>query len=147
MCAILDGGKVACAPVWDLRKGAFGTGTVRFEPEVREPGKVTDLAIVEHDICAIVDGGHVKCWWPPQPFQRDPSRSGDDDPRRGVRDVGGLEDVVALAGGSQHMCALISGGTVQCWGMDDVGQLGDGAPLESSKVPVRVLAPVPLGAN
>ena len=147
MCADLGDGDVACAPVWDLRKGAFAMGTVRFEAEVREPGAVRDLQIGEGDVCAILESGLVKCWWPPDPFKRRGPTSGeDDDPRRGVRDVAGLEGAVSLAGGSQHMCALVGGGGVRCWGMDEKGQLGDGDPLEYSKTPTHVLAARPLAA-
>ncbi len=46
--------------------------------------------------------------------------------------VMGLEGVVALASGANHVLALTSGGTVLAWGRNAEGQLGDGSTLPSS---------------
>ena len=37
-----------------------------------------------------------------------------------------LKDVVQLEAGGAHSCVLTTSGAVKCWGMNDVGQLGDG---------------------
>jgi len=37
----------------------------------------------------------------------------------------GVNNVVDIALGQDHTCALIDNGTVQCWGRDNSGQLGD----------------------
>lgn len=42
-------------------------------------------------------------------------------------EVPALTDVRALASGSFHTCALDGAGVVSCWGLDEQGQLGDGA--------------------
>jgi len=34
--------------------------------------------------------------------------------------------IIALSGGDEHTCAVLEGGTVTCWGLDNHGQLGDG---------------------
>src|SRR5206468_9302236 len=42
-------------------------------------------------------------------------------------DVTGLGSGVAgIAGGGFHSCAVMSGGSLKCWGDDGNGQLGDG---------------------
>jgi alpha-tubulin suppressor-like RCC1 family protein len=52
--------------------------------------------------------------------------------------------VVALAAGpaAQHTCAILADGSVQCWGSDSDGQLGDGMttrdPDRKSAGPVSV---------
>lgn len=44
---------------------------------------------------------------------------------------------VQLAAGSSHACALLSDGTVRCWGRNDFGQLGTGTAADST-TPVPV---------
>src|SRR5436309_2608417 len=41
-------------------------------------------------------------------------------------EAGPQNDIVALALGFSHGCALLSGGTVWCWGSNRAGQLGNG---------------------
>ena len=45
--------------------------------------------------------------------------------------------VVALSAGDDHTCSLHADGTVQCWGSNDFGQLGN-PDVESSPTPVPV---------
>jgi alpha-tubulin suppressor-like RCC1 family protein len=45
--------------------------------------------------------------------------------------------VQALASGSAHACVRIQDGTVQCWGNNASGQLGDGTTIDRSS-PIRV---------
>jgi alpha-tubulin suppressor-like RCC1 family protein len=41
--------------------------------------------------------------------------------------ISGLSSIKQIAVGFDHACAVRSDGTVWCWGLDGVGQLGDGA--------------------
>ncbi|EFC79732.1 regulator of chromosome condensation RCC1 [Parafrankia sp. EUN1f] len=54
-----------------------------------------------------------------------------------VTDLTGLDDVRAVAGGYTVGFALNSDGTVWAWGLNDVGQLGNGTIINSN-VPVQV---------
>jgi alpha-tubulin suppressor-like RCC1 family protein len=51
--------------------------------------------------------------------------------------VPGLRNVVAVSAGCEWSLALLADGRVMAWGLDDLGQLGDGART-NSHVPVQV---------
>ena len=57
----------------------------------------------------------------------------------GTFDDGSVRALTAtpIAAGDQHTCAIVANGTVQCWGKNDHGQLGDGTKTDSS-IPVTV---------
>jgi alpha-tubulin suppressor-like RCC1 family protein len=55
-------------------------------------------------------------------------------------DVFGVANAVSLAAGGSNTCAVISGGTVRCWGSNEGGVLANGAaaPPSSVFVPTRI---------
>ena len=80
--------------------------------------------------CAIADDNRVHCWGDNEFLQvglapADTGKSGLTS--IGVRNVPtGLEsiDVMSVAAGGDHTCAITGQGTVKCWGRNDSGQLG-----------------------
>jgi alpha-tubulin suppressor-like RCC1 family protein len=64
---------------------------------------------------------------------------------------GGLNRVMALTAGAMHTCVLLEAGTVQCWGENSFGQLGNGmttahaTPVEVSRL--RGVTALAAGAN
>jgi alpha-tubulin suppressor-like RCC1 family protein len=56
---------------------------------------------------------------------------------KGPGGVGVLDNVLAISAGQNHSLALKSDGTVWAWGLNDVGQLGNGTTT-NSPVPVQV---------
>src|SRR5437879_13139793 len=53
--------------------------------------------------------------------------------------VTGLTTATRVVTGDAHTCALLGDGTVQCWGVGDSGQRGDGTFNNISTVPVAVV--------
>ncbi|MCX6729800.1 MAG: hypothetical protein NTV95_04160 [Candidatus Saccharibacteria bacterium] len=52
-------------------------------------------------------------------------------------DPGRLTGVTSISAGDFHTCAVITGGTVKCWGQNNYGQLGDGTTTDRT-VPTLV---------
>lgn len=76
--------------------------------------------------CMLDDDGGVTCSGADQAGQlgdgpTDSSGALDDDVA-----VPGLEEVIALAPGSVHTCALDRAGRLSCWGSNNAGQIGNG---------------------
>lgn len=75
----------------------------------------------------------------PDPSDSDPSDTAADSTGG---DVGALPSAVAIAiaNGRLHSCALTDAGVVRCWGNAESGQLGNGAPFDTTayRVPVEV---------
>jgi len=54
--------------------------------------------------------------------------------------VPGLDrDVTAISVGGEYACAVLSKGTVKCWGSNGLGNLGVALSVKSSTTPVPVL--------
>jgi alpha-tubulin suppressor-like RCC1 family protein len=74
--------------------------------------------------CALLADGRVQCWGFNFYGQLGDGTNMDRVTPVTVQGLGGA--VISLAAGSEHTCAIVSGGQVQCWGENDAGQLGDG---------------------
>lgn len=74
--------------------------------------------------CALLTNGTAKCWGLGESGQRGDGSFGSIAVNPVT--VNGLTGAVALAGGYGHACALLSNGTLRCWGENLEGQLGNG---------------------
>jgi alpha-tubulin suppressor-like RCC1 family protein len=131
-CAIVAGGAVDC---WGGNwRGQLGLGYSDDGPHA-VPEAVTGItaatrvAAGDDDTCVIVSGG-VRCWgdnWSGQLGIG--SRDGDG---HGLPTaVTGISTATDVAINSDHACAVLSNGSVRCWGRNDSGQLGNGATTDS----------------
>ena len=67
--------------------------------------------------------------------------SSDNDARPLPEPVPGLADVILLATGKTHACAIVRGGALRCWGENSSGEVrGDGTTSSREPAPVEVTA-------
>lgn len=94
------------------------------------------IAVGRAHACAIEPWGTVKCWGSNTFGQLgDGSMTSSSGPVE-IRHPGNLR-AIALGAGSDHTCAVFETGSVECWGSNNYGQLGNGSNQES-RVPVPV---------
>lgn len=109
------------------------------EKEAKNPAatkrKAKALAAGGNHTCA-VKNGEVYCWGE-NGFGELGGGTVGENATRPIK-VEGLRDVVALASGRFHNCALLENGTVSCWGRNDAGQLGNGKKDWQITSPTRV---------
>jgi len=112
--------------------GVGGTGFLTGVAEVSADGNFT---------CARLTSGGVRCWGHNQYGQIGNNTTNDSSTPVNVVGVGGtgtLANVIDIDGGANQACALISSGTVDCWGYNNDGQLGNNTTTNSSS-PVLVV--------
>ena len=94
------------------------------------------LSAGEYDTCGIADAGQVWCWggnaWGQLGNGTNVTSTVP------VRVTGLDAPAVAIAAGWFHTCAILSDGTLWCWGFGESGQLGNGMS-QGSSVPVQVV--------
>lgn len=146
-CALLVGGGVDCWGADPLGAGSE-SGTDLPAPIVSPSGTgtlgdVASLYSTDNNYCALLTTGGVDCWGAavgdstanPHPAVPAPVRSPDSS-----APLTGVATMASTIGG---YCALLHAGTVDCWGADYDGQLGDGhytAATGGSRVPVAVVS-------
>ncbi len=115
------------APGRDRVCSACPAGTVTLVSNVVACQPVAQTLAAGRDHTCAVRAGAVRCWGAGYLGYPGQSVIGDDELPSSVGDiqVGGV--VEAVAAGSFHTCALLSGGKVRCWGDNGRGPLGYGS--------------------
>ncbi|QQR91474.1 MAG: hypothetical protein IPJ88_07050 [Myxococcales bacterium] len=136
VCAITNSSAVRC---WGYNGSAqLGYGHTNNigddEPasaagDVSVGGNVIQVSAGGVHTCALLDTGTVRCWGANSFGQLGYGNTtiiGDDELPSSAGDVNVGGTVTQIATGYQHTCALLSTGTVRCWGLNAWGQLGYG---------------------
>lgn len=133
LCTLHGGGQVKCLGGNDSGQLGDGTNTARMAPAV-VPGLESGVVSLEAGLsnnCAAFNNGQVWCW------------GSDGSSELGVGTTTAAIQpwpVVALSGqgmagvaaGSNYTCAFTTSGKLYCWGLNNSGNLGTGAPDFSS---------------
>ena len=116
--AVLSTGE---ARFWGPLRGPWAEDDGHFSDVPVEVPELTDAVEISkahfHD-CALLSGGSVKCWGS-QGGGRLGNGLTDSDGAVPPVSVVGINDAVAISTGMYHSCALLSGGSVRCWGFND----------------------------
>ena len=129
-CAILDDGSVSCWGANHQRQLGDGTNTHGTTP-TRTSSLGTGRTAVAistgmHHTCAILDDGTVSCWgWNIYGQLGDGTTTNRGTPTQ-TSSPGTGRTAVAISSGYQHTCAILDDSSVSCWGLNHVGQIGDG---------------------
>jgi alpha-tubulin suppressor-like RCC1 family protein len=126
MCVELPGHTAACCG-YDAQgqDGIGSTMTVSTPTAVSGLTGVTAIGASGLTSCAILSDTSVQCWGNNYEGELGVGNITNLQSTTPVA-VSGLTGVVALAMGGNHTCALLSGGSVDCWGENTYGQLGNG---------------------
>ncbi|MGO9751386.1 MAG: S8 family serine peptidase [Solirubrobacteraceae bacterium] len=111
--------------------GSDGSGFGVLGGQYQDP-----LAASDNDTCALVQGGSVDCWGANN--EGELGDGGTESSSSTLVPVSGITDATALAAGWGHTCALLASGSVDCWGNNCYGQLGNVAAGQDASAPVPV---------
>ena len=152
-CGLLANGHIEC---WgDNSAGQLGNGITAINPSFSDipvlvrtatngPALANVVAISagSFDSCAMLANGTAECWGYNNYGQLGNRTNGNNSISNVPVTVSNLSpgtNVVAISAGGQHSCALLANSTVECWGYNGFGQLGDGiAGNPDSNIPATV---------
>ena len=136
-CALLGDGTVKCWALGESGQHGDGTFTQYSAVPVAVSGLsgATALTAGYDHACALLSDGSLRCWGGNIHGQLGNGTTAD--PTTGppgsavIVAVTGIASAVTVATGAYHTCAVLSDGSVHCWGQNDQGQLGDGTIVSS----------------
>jgi len=163
-CAVTTSGDVEC---WgynsdgQLGNGEAGGNTLNsYSPYRAQIAGATGVSAGYIHTCARTTAGGVRCWGgngADQLGNNDATHAGSAIPVAVVDSSNiPLSGVAAIAAGTFHGCAVMTGGAVQCWGANYNGELGNEAfgnvstaipVVDSNSLPISGIVAVAAGAH
>ena len=136
-------------PVPSPTTGVVAKGTATGPGGGQTSSGAIAIAAGEHDTCALLADASIDCWGLNSTGELgDGTNSGDGadtgSDTCGIHNcrptpvaVSGITNATAITGGTFQACTLLTDGSIDCWGSNYVGELGDGT-TEESDTPVAV---------
>jgi len=143
-CTILDNGSVNC---WGYGGyGQLGDGVVvmtnglayktNTPVAVSNITNASNISMGHYHACALLDNGSVNCWGKGEFGQLGNGTTSTSAVNTPVY-VSDISTAISISAGYAHTCAILSGGTIKCWGGGAGGELGNGSTSNQS-TPVSV---------
>ena len=150
-CALTNAGGVLC---WGSNGtmsigpstvgiGQLGNGSLSAAPSatpVQVSGLTSGVVAIttggDHS-CALTNTGSVLCWGYNLYFELGNSTTNNANSATPVQVLGLTSGVTAISAGNDHTCALFNG-TVQCWGNNNNGELGNASAAAAQATPIQV---------
>ena len=136
-CAVLNDGSAKC---WGKNSdGQLGDGTTTSSStpvSVSGISTAVSIALGSYHSCAILTDGSIKCWGKGSSLGGLLGNGATTSSSSPVS-VSGITTATSIALGDYFSCAVLTDGSVKCWGNNGYGQLGDGSSTHSS-IPVSV---------
>ncbi|MFP2900918.1 RCC1 domain-containing protein [Corallococcus sp. 4LFB] len=133
-CALLSNDKMLCwgyngyGQLGYLNYNNIGDNELPGSQTAFEPaGPVSQISVGGNHTCALLKTGTVRCWGLNNYGQMGTGQSAS---YFLFRDSGSIDlgtSALQISAGSNHTCALLSTGSVRCWGYSGYGQLGYGS--------------------
>ena len=130
-----DAGRLGRGSTADVGRTAASMGNALLPINLGAGRTAKAIATGAAHTCALLDDDSVKCWGANDHGQLglgdidargdDPNEMGDNLPAVSLGLPSGVR-VTSIAAGDAHTCALLSNGTVKCWGFGENGRLGSG---------------------
>jgi len=146
-CALLSNHSVEC---WGANwAGQLGNGRTKKSSIPVRVSAVTNASQVSagtDHTCALLSSHKVECWGANAVGQLGDGKSGVDENGNDIYSptpvpVKGITNATQVSAGGDYACALLSSHKVECWGVNAVGQLGNGKKItisfSSTPVPVK----------
>ncbi|MCX7177083.1 MAG: hypothetical protein NT159_24815 [Proteobacteria bacterium] len=135
-CALRSSGGVQC---WGSNGyGRLGNGSTNdslIPVAVSSVSTAVSLSAGDSHNCVVLRSGLVQCWGYNGFGQLGNNITTGFTPTTSPVSVSSISNVLAVSAGNNHTCALLGNGTLQCWGINDSGQLGNGSTNGFNSVP------------
>jgi alpha-tubulin suppressor-like RCC1 family protein len=142
-CALISDGSVQCwgettyGQLGSVGAAAIGSAGLSRPVVISGLDKAVAIAGGGGHICALLPNMTLECWGKNEDGQLGPTKSIAQGLPTPVT-IPNVVGVVAVSAGEAHTCALLADGSIQCWGYNDYGELGNGS-FSSSAIAVAVV--------